>query len=69
MQRNRIYAKIVICSDTFGKNLYKTVSDYLSKINSSFGFSQDALKGQQRPAQGKRSDTLGYADYHSIDAL
>ena len=26
-------------------------------------------KGQQRIAQGKRSDTLGYADYHSIDAL
>ena len=27
------------------------------------------LKAQKRVAQGKRSDTLGYADYHSIDAL
>ena len=27
---------------------------------SSFGFSKCALKGQQRLAQGKRSDTLGY---------
>ena len=29
-------------------------------IDSSFGFSKDALKGQQHLAQGKRSDTLGH---------
>ena len=36
--------------------------------NSIFGFSKCALKGQQRLAQGKRSDTLGQSTLVS-DAL
>ena len=35
---------------------------------SSFGFSKCALKGQQRLAQGKRSDTLGQSTF-VCDAL
>ena len=44
------------------------LSRYSILVYSSFGFSQDALKGQQHIAQGKRSDTLGQSMFVS-DAL
>ena len=49
----------------FEKNVVEMIKFY---IYSSFGFSQDALKGQQHIAQGKRSDTLGQSTF-VIDAL
>ena len=55
---------------TFSSRKYSLVliKNVLLGTYSSFGFSKCALKGQQRLAQGKRSDTLGQSTFVS-DAL